>query len=61
MTSTIIAIALGIVVLGGLVFIAIRYGKSKMSQKQAEEVAHDLEEDSKIDSEPYVDDPLDRM
>jgi len=61
MTSIITILALGVIIILAIVFLAIRYGKSQSHTEQAEEIIHDLQSDGKIDSKPNVDDPLDRM
>lgn len=38
-----------------------RYGKATAEKKQAEDSAHDMEEDAAISSEPFVDNPVGLM
>jgi len=59
MTLTLIAIGVFGAML--LVFIAMQLGKSKIKKDQAEKNAKESEENAKISSEPYIDNPFSRM
>ena len=43
------------------IWLSVRSGKATAEKDQAEDVAHDMEEDAAIASEPFVDDPVSLM
>ncbi len=54
-------LGIGLALIAGLIFVTMLWGKSSQKAKQANRRARDAEEDSKIDADANVDDPIDRM